>query len=114
MNNINTPIKRNSGLQAAEFHYSSENYRGEIFGTGTMVGSSFLHPLTNQDVTVGLHEDWVFPGVFIGSGIKELGMLVAAAEHTRFMCKFRFRGGEGRGVGILSLNSILRALNILK
>ncbi len=96
------------------FYYSSENYRGEVFGTGTMVGSSFFHPLTNQDVTVGLHEDWVFPGVFIGSGIKEIGMLVAAAEHTRFMCKFRFRGGEGKGRWNFELEQYPQGLEYLE
>lgn len=77
------------------FYYSSEAYRGEVFPLGTMVGSRLFHPLTNQDVTVGLHEDWVVPGIFIGSGTDKRGMLFMAAEHRKFSVKFRFRGGNG-------------------
>ncbi|MEI6166621.1 MAG: alpha-galactosidase [bacterium] len=77
------------------FYYSSEGYRGEIFPLGTMVGEQLFHPLTNQDVTVGLHEDWVVPGVFIGSAKESLGILLMAAEHKKTSAKFRFRGGNG-------------------
>ncbi len=37
----------------------------------------------------------MFPGIFIGSETEQLGMLIAAAEHKKFMVKFRFRGGNG-------------------
>ncbi|MFH1706708.1 MAG: hypothetical protein ABIF71_02170 [Planctomycetota bacterium] len=100
--------------QLQPFYYSSENYRGEVFGTGTMVGTALFYPLTNQDITVGLHEDWVFPGVFIGSATSELGMLIAAAEHRQFSLKFRFRGGSGLGRWNLEIEQYPQGLEYLE
>ena len=77
------------------FYFATENFRADFFGTGTTRGEYFFKPLPHEMVELGWSEDFVFPGVFIGSGTEQLGLLCAAASQNRFHPFFRLRGGNG-------------------
>lgn len=96
------------------FYFSTENFRGESFGTSTTLGNTFFEPLSNQDVTIGSSEDWVFPGVFIGSSTKPLGIFCAAASQERFSVRFRFHGGSERGTWNFEIEQYPQGLEWLK
>lgn len=72
--------------------YATENLRGDYFGTGTVEGDCFFHPLGNQAVEYGHSEDHLFPGVFVLAAAAPVGLLVAQASQDRFHALFRFRG----------------------
>lgn len=72
--------------------YATENLRADYFGTGSVEGNRFFYPLTNQNVTYGLAEDHLFPGVFVFAAESAHGLLVAQASQERLTARFRFSG----------------------
>ena len=79
------------------FYFATENYRGDYFGTGTTRGGQFFKPLPHEPVTLGLTEDFSFPGVFVGAQASPVGLLCAAASRDRLHAFCRLYGGNGRG-----------------
>ncbi len=77
------------------FYFATENFRGDYFGTTTTRGEHYFRPLPHEMVTIGFTEDVYFPGVFIGSGVKPLGLFCAAGSHDVFETMFRLYGGDG-------------------
>lgn len=72
--------------------YSTENYRSDYFGSGTMEGDRYFYPLSNQNVELGRSEDSLFPGVFVFSKKRQAGLLVAQASQEKLYPIFRFLG----------------------
>jgi len=76
------------------FYFSTENYRGDFMVVGSAVGDHFMRPYPNETVEIGWSEDRLFPGLFIGSQNKTLGLFCASASQDKFHTIFRLRGGN--------------------
>lgn len=80
--------------ESEPFYFSTENYRGDFLVVGSAVGNRFIKPYPNETVEIGWSEDRPFPGLFIGSSLKSLGLFCASASQEKFHTIFRLRGGN--------------------
>jgi len=76
------------------FYFSTENYRGDFMVVGSAVGNRFMRPYPNETVEAGWTEDRPFPGIFVGSPVRFLGLFCASASQEKFHAIFRLRGGN--------------------
>ncbi|HYE08176.1 MAG TPA: hypothetical protein VEL07_21870 [Planctomycetota bacterium] len=79
------------------WYFATENFRGDFYGTGTTRGDCFFKPMPNETVVLGMSEDAVFPGLFVGSATRQRGLFCAAASRERLHTAFRLYGGDGGG-----------------
>jgi hypothetical protein len=78
---------------------ATENFRGDYFRLGSVEGDRFVYPLTPQPIVYGQSEDHLFPGLFLVSARRPVGLFMAQATQKRFYALFRFLGpslGAGR------------------
>lgn len=73
-------------------YYSTENFRGDYFGTGTTESNRYFYPLGNQRIECGLSEDSLFPGVFFRAESEPIGLLAAQATQEKLLPVFRLSG----------------------
>lgn len=76
------------------FYFSTENYRSDFMPEGSIIDRFFIKPYPGEVVEIGWSEDRVFPGVFIGSFKKSIGLFCAFASQKKFHSIFRLRGGN--------------------
>lgn len=79
------------------FYFSTENFRGDYVGPGTVRGYSYFNPMPSVTTELGWSEDHVFPGLFIGSAERDCGLLCAALTAQCFHLIFRLRGPNDAG-----------------
>ena len=94
----------------APFYCASENFRADYYGTATTRGERFCLPLPHEAVTIGHTEDASFPGLFIGSAVRPLGLFCAVAGHTRFDIRFRLYGGDGENAWNFEIEQVPQGL----
>ena len=92
------------------FYCASENFRGDYFGTATTRGDHFCLPMPHQVVTIGHTEDAYFPGLFVGSAVKPLGLFCAVTACRRLHTRFRLHGGDGENTWNFEIEQVPQGL----
>ncbi len=95
------------------FYFSTENFRGDYYGPGTIRGDSYFHPMPNVTTELGWSEDHVFPGLFIGSKDRDCGLFSAALTAQCFHLIFRLRGHNDAGDFFFEIDELPTGIDAL-